>query len=257
MKKQRENKEKMMILSTIGAFVLFVMIAYVSTFVPILKIIFPFGITLLVILFIYCCEMIADHFVKKNVRKTCVDEKDFALSDYDQMVQKFFPEIEGEKGLLVELYQRFQKVEEALSNGDLECLKKYCTDSLCDNLYHQYQNYYQKKEKHVIGEMTLYAFNIQNIILENHTISIQMSLHVAYLDYVSDLDGKYLRGNDDVPKHEQFLLDFVIDQDKKMICPNCGSLVSNKTCEYCQTVFKDVYYDFSLANIGLFKNQQN
>ena len=184
-----------------------------------------------------------------------IDESDQSIYDFTDKIKEYFPSINSEKELLDDLFNRFLKVEQSLSDGDLESLKTLCTDSLYDMLSQQYKTYASREERHVVDSFQLYAYNIQSIDLDNQSISIKMSLHVANADYYTDLNGHYLRGKIDHLKHSQYILEFVIDQEKKMICPNCGSRVSNETCEYCHTVFKDIYYDFTLAKIGLFQNQ--
>lgn len=258
MKEKNRKKENRILLITICLIVIIILMGLVIDKLPenfrllYLLIIYAAGIMI-----VFSINIIGKRRLKMYSMKSHVDSKDKTIHDYDEIINKYLPEIGGEKALLEDLYQRFIQVEEALSDGDLDTLKKICVDSLYESLANQYESYASKEEIHAINDFSLYAFNIQNVSLDNQTISIKMTLHVSFFDYVTDMKGKYLRGNDEAAKHEQFVLDFVVDKDKNIICPNCGAHVSSRTCDYCKTVFKDVYYDFSLANIGLFKNSQD
>ena len=148
-------------------------------------------------------------------------------------------------------------IQEAVAEGHLDFIKDHCIDSLCDNLTSEYNSYSSKEEKHILDHFVLHAYNIQDIKLENQTISIKMSLHISNRDFVIDKSKRVIKGNDKRNKHTQYILEFVIDKDKQFVCPNCGARVSTKECEYCNTVFKDVYYDFTLAKIGLLENQES
>ena len=254
-RKAKRKKENIIFIITALLFVYLFFIFALEKVPPFLFILTVIVLFSFIVLLCYIIDIISSRDLNNIRKKNIVKEQDETLHDYDSIVLKYFPEIKGEKELLDELYQRFVQVKEAESKGDLDSLKKLCGDSLSQSLIQQYKSYSKKEEKHIYKDFSLYAYNIQNIVLENNTISIQMFLHVAYKDYVTDLKGRVLRGDDEFLVHSQYLLDFVIDQDKKIICPNCGSHVSSSTCEYCNTVFKDVYYDFSLANIGLFKNK--
>ncbi len=191
------------------------------------------------------------------VNKHRVDGTDETLHDYDEVITKYFSDIRGEAQLLDILYNRFVMTEEALSEGNLDFLKDHCIDSLYDNLTSEYNSYASKDEKHILDHFVLHAYNVQNITLENQTISIKMSLHVSNRDYVTNKSNRIIKGSDKKNKHTQYILEFVIDKDKQFVCPNCGAHVSTKECEYCNTVFKDVYYDFTLAKIGLLENQES
>ena len=203
----------------------------------------------------YCYHMFLVH---SNKRKQNPDLEKFynSTNDYNEQVKKYFPELNGEEELLDILYDRFVSIEESLSNGDLEFIKNNCIDSLYENLQSQYNDYSSRNEKHILKNYKLYAYNIQNITLENHTVSIEMTLHVSFYDYVINSKGSVINGKDHAPRHEQYVLEFIIDETKNIVCPNCGAIISSKECEYCHTVLKDVYYSFTLGKIGLVENRE-
>ena len=193
-----------------------------------------------------------------NKRKINPNLENFynSTNDYNEQVKKYFPELTGEEELLDILYNRFTSIEEALSNGNIDFIKNNCIDSLYENLQSQYNDYSSRNEKHILKKYKLYAYNIQNITLENHTISIEMTLHVSFYDYVINSKGLVIHGKDHAPRHEQYVLEFIIDESKNIVCPNCGAIISTKECEYCHTVLKDAYYSFTLGKIGLVENRE-
>ena len=197
-------------------------------------------------------------FVHSNKRKINPNLENFynSTNDYNEQVKKYFPELAGEEELLEILYDRFISIEQSLSCGDIEFIKDNCIDSLYENLRSQYEDYESRNEKHILKKFKLYAYNIQNITLENHTVSIEMTLHVSFYDYVINEKGIPISGKANAPTHEQYILEFVIDETKNIVCPNCGAIISSKECEYCHTVLKDVYYGFTLGKIGLVENRE-
>lgn len=184
-----------------------------------------------------------------------IDINDKTIHDADEIIKTNFKDYSCEKDLLDELYNRYVKIEKALCNGELDTIEKLCTNSLYKILSDQYNELVKKGEKHIIEYFVLHSYNIQGIDVENEIISIHMSLHISYKDYYLNQKDEYIKENEEYLTHKQLLLDFVIDKKDITICPNCGSKISGRKCDYCNTVLKEKYKDFTLSKIGLIENK--
>ena len=217
MKKKRERVENTVFIITGIQFIIWIVfMKQANNFSPQVKTLYLINFVVLFFTALFSFVFISERINKKARGESHIEKEDSTIHDYDETIQKYLPEIKGEQELLEQLYDRFKQVEEAISKGELEVVRKMTTDDLYQSLSNEYHNYDSQGEIHVVDKIAPYAYNIQKIIEENGTLSIQMSLHVSYMDYVTDKKGEYLRGDDDHFQHVQYLLDFVINQEKNM-----------------------------------------
>lgn len=213
-----------------------------------------FLLVFMILLFIVIISLLSES-VSNRTTLNFVEDNQHTFHDYSR-VSHYFSEINDELELLKELYNRFIKVLEAFSSDDRRVLRQLCTDSLYQSYLQDLQRLERKGERHIRDTFSLFTYNIQEIIEENQTVIIRMTLHISFFEYYVDFNGNFIRGDSDTQKvHKQFLLEYVIDKEKNILCPNCGSRISGRECEYCHTSFQDVYYDFALSKVGLIENR--
>lgn len=171
------------------------------------------------------------------------------IGDYDAKVNEYFPGY-TEKMLLDVLYNIFVNIQKAWMNFDYESLERLCTDELYESYRSDLEVLKLKNGQNVMFGFKLVDYNINSIEKVKNQIVVHMGLTVSFHDYVIDTNtNKVTRGNKNTVMTNNYLLDFVIDEDQTSIdiCPNCGAKLTGNDCEYCHSHVEVKHRHFVLS----------
>ena len=155
-----------------------------------------------------------------------------------------------------DLFQRqtfsiYQEIQVAWMDFNYETLRKHTTDTLY-NLYHaQLIALHAKKQKNIMKDFELKAFEIVGMEKIENTIALKVRMTVECFDYIVDKENKIVRGTDRQKMAYYYEMTFVKGMDtKKNKCPNCNAPLENanrSVCPYCDSVIISENYDWVLA----------
>ena len=145
----------------------------------------------------------------------------------------------------------YKRIQVAWMDFDYETLRKYTTDELY-NLYHsQLVALQMKKQKNVMKDFELKAFEIVGMEKVENTVALKVRMTVECMDYVVDKGNKVVRGTDRQKMVYDYEMIFVKGMDtKKNKCPNCNAPLESanrSVCPYCDSVIISENYDWVLA----------
>lgn len=131
-----------------------------------------------------------------------------------------------------------------------------------DELYKKYSEllneYKQKNIRHIFDELHVKYTRIENIEVTEDKYKITIYLESRYLDYFVDVSSKeVISGNDYTPKLVNYSLIFEKNKNAKKQgiireCSACGASMDindSGVCSFCNTVYKQEYYDWVLTSI--------
>lgn len=133
---------------------------------------------------------------------------------------------------------------------------------ICDELYKKYNELINEHKlnniRQVYDELHVKYTKIENIEVTDDKYIITVYLESRYLDYCVDLNSKdVVSGNDYRPILVNYRLMFEKDSDAKKQgiireCSSCGASMDindSGVCPYCNSVYKQEYYDWVLTSI--------
>lgn len=140
------------------------------------------------------------------------------------------------KQLLNTLYKEFVDVQKAWMNFDYDKLKMLCTDELFESYKSDLEVLKKKNGKNIMRFFIRKSIYIKNIKKNDDHYIIDLVLCVSFFDYVIDVNTKsVIRGKKWKLITNKYNLKFNCYDNKKVICPNCGSEIIGSECSYCHT----------------------
>ncbi len=137
---------------------------------------------------------------------------------------------------LREQYKAYVRIQEAWMNKEIEKV----SGDLDRNLYNQYQTQILTLiNANQINVMKDFKYNdsyIINASNENGNKEITTILKVTVKDYITNNDGKLLKGHTGLRVYTYKMIYRCVDKDDTNTCPTCGAPikdVSSQKCEYC------------------------
>lgn len=138
--------------------------------------------------------------------------------------------------LLNILYKQFVEIQKAWMNFDYDKLKTLCTDELFESYKSDLDVLKKKNGKNIMKFFIKRDIYIKDIEKNDDHYIIDLVLDVAFFDYVIDENTKsVIRGKKMSLIGNKYSLQFYCYDDKKIICPNCGSEITGSECSYCHT----------------------
>ena len=132
---------------------------------------------------------------------------------------------------------------------------------LSDEVFNKYNSYVEEltknEETQMYDMLNVAETEISNIEITDEAIKIHVSLLSKAYDYVMDSNGHIIRGQDQRREEIRYYLTFskkIGFKDHKDIrkCPGCGASIDTNLsgkCEYCDTIYNAVDYDYILSEI--------
>lgn len=187
----------------------------------------------------------------KKANNTISSTTGFSMIPYDiEKIKAILPNFNKEE-FRIQTYAIYKNIQEAWMNFDYEVLRKYTTDELY-NLYHsQLVALNVKKQKNIMKDFELKAFEIVGMERIENTIALKVRMTVECLDYVVDKNNKVVRGTDKNKLVYNYEMTFIKGMDTKSNkCPNCNAPLENvnsSVCPYCDSVIISSNYDWVLS----------
>lgn len=175
----------------------------------------------------------------KNVPK--YDAKKFKelVPDFDEKVFK------------KQAFEIYQKVQTAWMEFDYDSLRTCVTDEMYNMYKSQLTTLSVKKQTNVMKDFKLLGFNIIGMETKDAVASLTVTMQVECFDYITDKDGKVVRGTNKRKVIYNYAMTFnkgLSTKDNK--CPNCGAPLENvnsSECPYCNSTIISENYDWVLA----------
>ena len=133
---------------------------------------------------------------------------------------------------------------------------------LSDEVFNKYNAYVEELKRN--GQTQMYdmlnvaSTEITGVEITDDAIKIKVSILSKAYDYVMDENGNIIRGQDKTRTEKQNYLVFskkVNLKNHKDVrkCPGCGASIDanlSGKCEYCDTIYNAVDYDYILSEIN-------
>ncbi len=132
---------------------------------------------------------------------------------------------------------------------------------LSENVFNEYDSYVKELENNNQTQMydmlNVAETEILDVEITDSLIKIYVSLTSKAYDYVMDENGKIIKGQDqtrEVKRHNLVFTKKVNFKNHKDVrkCPGCGASIDanlSGKCEYCDTIYNAVDYDYILTDI--------
>ncbi len=173
------------------------------------------------------------------------------ITPYDiEKIKQALPNFD-KSAFRMQTFDIYKRIQVAWMDFAYEDLRKYTTDELY-NLYHsQLVALQMKKQKNVMKDFELKAFEVVGMERVENTIALKVRMTVECKDYVVDKENKVVRGTDKQKMVYDYEMTFVKGMDTKgNKCPNCNAPLENTNsavCPYCDSVIISENYDWVLA----------
>ena len=134
-------------------------------------------------------------------------------------------------------------------NFDYNKLKELVTDELYNTYYNQLQPLELKGQKNVMSDFVFTDVYVINKYEFGGLETVEISMSVEFIDYIADLNGQLIRGNQYQKVKNTYNLVFVTNNTSIDTCPNCNAPLSQNavTCNYCQTKIQGVRGEMKLS----------
>ncbi len=132
---------------------------------------------------------------------------------------------------------------------------------LSEDVFNKYNSYVNEltmnEETQMYDMLNVAETEITNVEITDELIKIRVSLLSKAYDYVMDKNGHIIKGQDQRREEIRYYLTFtkkVNFKNHKDVrkCPGCGASIDanlSGKCEYCDTIYNAVDYDYILAEI--------
>ena len=178
------------------------------------------------------------------------NQNSISFENKDDLIPKFFPNYSIDQ-FKDKLYQIFIDVQNAWMEFDYEQLNKLCTEELYQSYRSDLEVLKLKHGKNIMSNFDLINYGIKNIFEQNEMIIVQFQLQVTFHDYVIDTNtNEVIRGNKNTFMNNTYSLEYVVKKNKNHElekCPNCGSVLKGRDCEYCNSHFELDDYEIVLS----------
>lgn len=148
-------------------------------------------------------------------------------------------------------YEIYKKIQVAWMNFDYDSMRKSVTDEMFNMYKSQLTTLSVKKQTNVMKDFNLLGFNIVGMETKDNTVSLTVVMQVECYDYITNKDGKTVRGTDKRKVIYNYAMTFNKGiSTKPNKCPNCGAPLENvnsSVCPYCDSTIIGENYDWILA----------
>lgn len=152
----------------------------------------------------------------------------------------------------------FVKLYTSVMKQDLSDVLHFISPNVKEIFQNKIDNLKSQNKRQIYDEL-----NVKNTIILSREITnekeiVKVELIARYMDYIIDTNTKELISGDNTRRIERTkLLTFEKKLNTKDIsivrkCPGCGASISVNTsgkCEYCDTIYNQIDYDYVLVNI--------
>lgn len=137
------------------------------------------------------------------------------------------------------LYEIFYNFENAYNNLDLQEMKRYSYEQLCENYITGIKLDKKLGKKKVISDITKIETLLTQLDSTKHKQMATMIITINYLNYIVDKKGDLISGDRVSHITETFEVEFRKDRDENrpLNCPNCGGKIDSDDviCDYCSS----------------------
>lgn len=152
----------------------------------------------------------------------------------------------------------FVKLYTSVMKQDLSDVLHFISSNVKEIFQNKIDNLKNQNKSQIYDEL-----NVKNTIILSREITdekeiVKVELISRYMDYIIDINTKELISGDNTRRIERTkILTFEKKLNTKDIsivrkCPGCGASISVNTsgkCEYCDTIYNQIDYDYVLVNI--------
>lgn len=164
--------------------------------------------------------------------------------------KKFVPDF-NEEEFKNQAFEIYKKIQIAWMNFDNDSIKESVTDEMYNMYKSQLTTLKVKKQTNVMKDFELLNIKIFGMEVKENIASLTVIMKVSCFDYITDKDGKTVRGNDKRKVTYTYAMTFNKGMSKKPNkCPNCNAPLENvnsSTCPYCDSKVINENYDWVLA----------
>ena len=175
----------------------------------------------------------------------------YNVPPYDPVkLKEILPDFGADK-FKQESYEIYKKIQIAWMNFDYDNMRKCVTDEMFNMYKSQLTTLKVKKQTNVMKDFNLLGFNIVGMETKDNIISLTVIMQVECFDYITNKDGKVVRGTDKRKVIYNYAMTFnkgISNRPNK--CPNCGAPLENvnsSQCPYCDSTIISENYDWVLA----------
>lgn len=205
-------------------------------------------ITLAIFLAVIALVLIS---AKKKIKGQMPTTSITKVPPYDlEKLKQILPDFD-EKEFEKQTYELYQKIQIAWMNFDYDNMRKCVTDEMYNMYKSQLTTLKVKKQTNVMKDFNLLGFKIFGMETKEDTVSLTVTMQVECYDYITNKDGKVVRGTDKKKVIYNYAMTFNKGISKKPNkCPNCGAPLDNvnsSVCPYCDSTIIGENYDWILA----------
>ena len=122
-------------------------------------------------------------------------------------------------------FDKFVLIHLAFANGEYKVLEKNLTKDLYDYYVLQIENFKNRNERNVVGNIKLLNIKIFDVMNEHDLLRVNVYLNVRMFDYTLDNNNKCIKGND----KEEMDFEYEISFENKNT-DNNSFVMSRKNC---------------------------
>lgn len=165
-------------------------------------------------------------------------------------LKEFIPNFD-ENEFKNQAFEIYKKIQIAWMNFDYDSMRKCVTDEMYNMYKSQLTTLKVKKQTNVMRDFNLLGFKIFGMETKDNIVSLTVTMQVECYDYITDKDGKVVRGTDKKKVIYNYAMTFNKGiSNKPNKCPNCGAPLENvnsSICPYCDSTIISENYDWVLA----------
>ena len=157
----------------------------------------------------------------------------------------------------------FVKLQYAWSDRNLEEIRYFVTPELYEKTNTQVQRYITNKQINKLDRVSVNISKLKSFEHQGDRDVLKVILDVKMIDYITDEEGKVLRGDPSTNVNNPYILTFVRKTGVKtpeggikpvtMNCPNCGGatkILSAGKCPYCGSIITTRDNNWTLSEMG-------
>lgn len=153
----------------------------------------------------------------------------------------------------------FIQIYTALMTKEIENIQHFVTDDVYRQLKQKVDILNQKGLIQMYDELNVAQTDILHYQIEDNQMIIQVMILSRYLDYLVDLEGNYVSGNQDSRVSRNYYLTFTKKIDFQTVgtvnkCPGCGASIdvnASGICPYCGTVYNQEDKSWILSSMKM------
>jgi len=163
-------------------------------------------------------------------------------------------DISNSKLLKKELYNKFEKLLVAITNGNSDQIRKLCSKNMANSYIDEVDLLVKHNQKRVIKDIENIDSKIIDARKNQNGTTVTVVQKIKLYDYVVDGNNEVISGSKRRKDTQACKLVFAKDNHKNTSvkkCPNCGAVVkehSSVKCEYCGVLFDNGNYDWYLVS---------